>query len=312
MSREKIVQIAAAENGYKEDPASSNKTKFGAWYGINGQPWCAMFVSWVYDQAGLPLGKVDSPKGYHYCPSAYNFWKANNRLTSSPQPGDIVLFDWTGDGKCDHTGIFVKWLQEGKTFQSWEGNTAVGDDSNGGVVMLRNRNKSSVKAFVNAGVIDNASFVPQPATVAKGDAGSDITILQKGLYDLGYEITVDGAFGPQTQKTLKAFQKDNGIEVTGIYDAVTKGALQAALSKPKVPDSKITTGAYLKKGAAGAAVVALQKALNKNGANPAIDEDGVFGNGTLEAVKAFQKKQGLTADGIAGPDTIGRLGIKTI
>lgn len=312
MSREKIVQIAAAENGYKEDPATSNKTKFGAWYGINGQPWCAMFVSWVYDQAGHPLGKVDSPKGYHYCPSAYNFWKANNRLTSSPQPGDIVLFDWTGDGKCDHTGIFVKWLQEGKTFQSWEGNTAVGDDSNGGVVMLRNRNKSSVKAFVNAGVIDNNSFVPQPVTVAKGDAGSDITVLQKGLYDLGYEITVDGAFGPQTQKTLKAFQKDNSIEVTGIYDAVTKGALQAALSKPKVPDSKITTGAYLKKGAAGAAVVTLQKALNKNGANPAIDEDGVFGNGTLEAVKAFQKKQGLTADGIAGPDTIGRLGIKTI
>lgn len=165
---------------------------------------------------------------------------------------------------------------------------------------------------MNAGVIDNAAFVPQPATVAKGDAGSDITILQKGLYDLGYEITVDGAFGPQTQKTLKAFQKDSGIEVTGVYDAVTKGALQAALSKPKVADSKITTGAYLKKGSTGAAVVALQKALNKNGANPAIDEDGVFGNGTLEAVKTFQKKQGLTADGIAGPDTIGRLGIKTI
>src|SRR3954464_12799599 len=113
MARQSILNIAQAEVGTTENPAGSNRTKYGVWYGLNGVPWCAIFVSWVYNKAGHALGKIDTVKGYHYCPSAYNFWKAQNRLTTTPQPGDIILFDWNGDGKCDHTGIFVQWLVPG-------------------------------------------------------------------------------------------------------------------------------------------------------------------------------------------------------
>src|SRR5258708_6864562 len=151
MPRQDIINKAAAEDGTKENPANSNRTQYGEWYGINGQPWCAIFVSWVYHFANHPLGTIDSPKGYHYCPSAYNFWKANNRLTSSPQLGDIVLFDWDGDGSADHTGIFLEWIIEGKPFKTWEGNTAIGNDSDGGQVMMRTRNVAGGRAFSEPG-----------------------------------------------------------------------------------------------------------------------------------------------------------------
>ena len=146
MSRQSIIDTAAAEDGTKESPANSNKTKYGQWYGLDGEKWCAIFVSYVYNKAGYPLEAIDRPKGYQSCQSGYNFWKAKNRFTKNPQAGDIVLYDWTNDGHCDHTGIFLKWLDTDKTrFESWEGNTAQGNDSDGGQVMLRERKRTMVR-----------------------------------------------------------------------------------------------------------------------------------------------------------------------
>lgn len=308
MSRQSIIDTAAAENKTKESPANSNRTKYGAWFGYDGASWCAMFVSWVYHTAGHPLGMVETPKGFKYCPAGYNFWKASNQLTANPQPGDIVLFDWNGDGTCDHTGIFIRWIEEGKTFTSWEGNTAIGNDSDGGEVMMRTRKKSVVRAFVNTGLFNDAG-VAVPVIFKRGTSGTEVTRIQKMLYDLGYEMVVDGDFGPGTERGVKKFQADHGLEATGIVDGATEGALETERNKPKVKDSKLTTGVYLKKGDSGAAVLALQKALNRKGAKH-ISEDGVFGNGTVEALKAFQKRTRLTVDGVAGPETCKQLGIK--
>ena len=149
MSRQKIVDTAAAEVGTKENPPDSNMTKFGAWYGENGVKWCAIFVSWVYAHAGCPLGYIDSPNGYASCQDGYEHWKKTGELTKTPEMGDIVLYDWDWDGHCDHTGIFNKWIQEGVTFESYEGNTSAGNNSNGGEVMLRTRNVKFVKAFAS-------------------------------------------------------------------------------------------------------------------------------------------------------------------
>ena len=134
-----IASFAMGELGYSEDPPDSNMTKYGEWYGKNGVPWCAMFVSWVFAQAGLPLGKIDSAKGMHYTPSALNYFKTTNEVVTRPVgPGDIVFFDWQGDGKVDHVGIFLQDYDK-ISFFSLEGNTAVGNNSNGGQVMLRLR-----------------------------------------------------------------------------------------------------------------------------------------------------------------------------
>jgi hypothetical protein len=140
----KIVEIATKEIGTTESPKNSNKTKYGAWFSLNGLPWCGMFVSWCYSTRGKPLPNIGYPKGFAGCQTAVAYFKKNKRIVKEPNPGDIVFFDWNGDGRYDHTGIFVMWLEKGKTFHSVEGNTAIGNDSNGGQVMLRKRTNHNV------------------------------------------------------------------------------------------------------------------------------------------------------------------------
>ena len=135
-----IVNIAHAEIGTKEVPFGSNKTKYGKWFGLDGVPWCGIFVSWVYAQAGRQLPSIGWLRGFASVQQAYLHYKAEGKITDTPVPGDIVVFDWNGDGWFDHTGIFVRWI-DSERFGSIEGNTSLGNQSNGGEVMMRKRNK---------------------------------------------------------------------------------------------------------------------------------------------------------------------------
>lgn len=141
----KIIEIAKKEVGYVE--TIGNKTKFGKWFGLDGVAWCAMFVSWCYAQAGKPLPKIGFTKGFAGCQTGYEYFKKNGWLTDKPEIGDIVLFDWNGDKRYDHTGIFNGWV-DANYFNTIEGNTALKNDSNGGSVMERKRNKS-VAIFIH-------------------------------------------------------------------------------------------------------------------------------------------------------------------
>jgi hypothetical protein len=144
-----IIRIAEKEIGSTESPINSNKTKYGKWFGFDGVAWCGMFVSWCYAFAGCPLPKIGFSKGYAGCQTAVAYFKKTNQITTKPVEGDIVFFDWNKDGRYDHTGIFVKWIDD-TTFEAIEGNTAVGNDSNGGQVMKRKRNKNvAIFAHVN-------------------------------------------------------------------------------------------------------------------------------------------------------------------
>ena len=143
----KIVEIAKKEIGEKETPINSNNSKYNKWFGLPNLPWCGMFVSWCYAQAGFPLPKIGFSKGFAGCQTAVAYFKKNNQITTEPKEGDIVFYDWNGDGRYDHTGLFVKWITA-STFEAIEGNTAVGNDSNGGTVMRRIRDKKNV-IFIN-------------------------------------------------------------------------------------------------------------------------------------------------------------------
>lgn len=142
-----IIRIAEKEIGQGEKPLNSNKTKYGKWFGFDGVAWCGIFVSWCFYQAGFPLPKIGFSKGYAGCQTAVAYFKKNNQITKDPKEGDIVFFDWNGDGRYDHTGLFVKWIDK-DNFETIEGNTSVGNDSNGGNVMRRKRSKKNV-IFVN-------------------------------------------------------------------------------------------------------------------------------------------------------------------
>lgn len=137
-----VLQIALKEVGYKETPSGSNKTKYGEWFGLNSVPWCGIFVSWCYSMAGNPLPKIGFSKGFAGCQTAVAYFKKSGQITKTPQPGDIVFFDWNNDGKHDHTGIYSKHI-DSVYFESVEGNTSISNQSNGGEVMIRKRKYES-------------------------------------------------------------------------------------------------------------------------------------------------------------------------
>lgn len=133
----KVLEIAKNEIGYVE--TGDNSTKYGKWFGLDFQPWCAIFVSWCFSQAGNPLPKMGFSKGFASCQKGLEIFTKKNKITKDPKPGDLVFFDWDKNGKYDHVGFFEKWLIKNKTFQSIEGNTSTKDQRNGGMVMERIR-----------------------------------------------------------------------------------------------------------------------------------------------------------------------------
>lgn len=153
MNGEKVIAIAKNEIGVTEVPFNTNKTKYGQWFGLNGVAWCGIFVSWCYDKAGFPLGNIGFSKGFAGCQTAYDHFKKSGELTTDPQPGDIVLFDWNGDKRYDHVGIFVSWKAKGKTFNTVEGNTSPTNASNGGCVMDMVRKIENNPIFIHPKVL---------------------------------------------------------------------------------------------------------------------------------------------------------------
>jgi hypothetical protein len=151
MSRQDIVKLASNHIGTVE--GVNNTTQYGQWYGMDHVAWCAIFVSYVYNYADEPLPAINSDEGFHYVPTIFAWAKKNKKITTEPLEGDIVIFDWNGDGRHDHTGIFVEWVDK-NWFISIEGNTASddkGNQSNGGGVYRKKRNKKFA-TFIN--VID--------------------------------------------------------------------------------------------------------------------------------------------------------------
>ena len=136
----RMVAIEQRNLGYVE--GSFNATKFGAWYGLDHQPWCAMFQSWAAERAGLRFH-------YAYCPWVVRDARAraNGLRVCTAKPGALALFDWEGDGVADHIGLVVSVNADGSV-ETIEGNTSPADFSNGGMVMRRTRYRGQIQAFV--------------------------------------------------------------------------------------------------------------------------------------------------------------------
>lgn len=145
MSRGKIIQIAEQELGITEMPANSNLNKYGKWFGLDAQPWCAIFISWCYAYAGHPMQGLGFSKGFASVPLALQKWPK----TTDPKEADLVVFDWNKDKSPDHVALFVRWINRNAgTFETIEGNTSPTNNSNGGAVMKRQRNMDFVEAFL--------------------------------------------------------------------------------------------------------------------------------------------------------------------
>lgn len=143
----------------------------------------------------------------------------------------------------------------------------------------------------------------------KGSTGAEVTALQEALIELGYlKGTPDGKFGAGTEKAVIAFQNNNDYPATGIMDANIQAFLytgtlkNASGTKTSVKTLSPVEGVSMKKGNKGTQVKELQKRLQELGYYKG-DITGTYDTNTIGAVRSFQKKNGLKADGTAGAET---------
>ena len=154
------------------------------------------------------------------------------------------------------------------------------------------------------------------ATLKEGDVSEQVRRMQKRLYALGYlpEYLTDGDYGTRTVEAVRNFQRRNGLTEDGVAGPGTLAVLYAASALPYADDAAGGGGAQtdgveldaLMTGSQGGEVTQLQKALADTGCF-ASSADGIFGSSTATAVKIFQALNGLTADGIAGRETLALL-----
>jgi hypothetical protein len=152
--REDFVAKARAEIGTVEVP--ENLTKYGKFTGHDGQPWCGSFCMWVAHETSVKIPNTV------YTPSGVEAFKASGHWqdagTATPQPGDIVYFDFVkGGAEVEHVGIVVKDNLDGSVV-TVEGNTSsdkkpAGSQANGGEVAMKVRaykadNKRKLPVFI--------------------------------------------------------------------------------------------------------------------------------------------------------------------
>ncbi len=179
----------------------------------------------------------------------------------------------------------------------------------------------------------SSALAYESSTLYNGCRGEDVREMQQALIDLGFlKGKADGIFGTNTENAVRAFQKKNRLTQDGLAGIKTLELIMskaAAKSKPKATPTPKTTkapkttpkpaatpkpssssgklfgGNYttIRYGDRGSRVTTLQQALISAG-NLSGKVDGIFGTQTFNAVKSFQRSKKLTADGLAGKNTL--------
>lgn len=251
-----VMNKAISYLNTKESPANSNNVIFNTdYYGrkVSGSAyqWCCTYVWDIFRLANASSLFYDGKKTA-YCPTVES-WGKSNKLTvdkSKGQFGDIALFDFYGKGISCHIGFIVRKNSDG-TYKTVEGNTAVGNDDNGGCVMYRTRSQSSIRCIIrpkydkststttstSSSTSTTKSSKPTVAkpTIKNGTKGTQAKYLQQDLNYLGFKgkdgkkLTVDSDFGTNSVYALKQFQKKYKLTVDGIYGDNSHKKMKALL-----------------------------------------------------------------------------------
>lgn len=211
----------------------------------------------------------------------------------TPQPGDLVLFDFKGTHKWrDHVGIVLS--ASGNIVYTVEGNTSITSNDNGGAVMRRTRYKSQITSYLR----------PRYDAEQTAERLMEIALSQVGVKEV-----------PSGSNDVKYNTWYYGREVRGdaypwccVFVEWCFAVLAGQTDQGDTPKGvKVMVEAeLLNNGSQGSAVKKLQILLNGLGFSCG-DVDGVFGKKTLAAVKLYQGHAGLVVDGIVGKDTWGKL-----
>ncbi len=228
----------------------------------------------------------------------------------------------------DITGVYDKATQTAtKAFQ--RANSIKVDGVCGAETQQKLLGGGGLAAGATATPLPTAIPTPAPTfqipedTVRRGDSGAAARMVQQRLKDLGYYTgTVDGKFGSGSVAALETFQKKHGLMDDGVagrdtYDVLFSYSALAAnqLATPAptaAPTINMTPATYppitrenvvlIREGVSGDQVTRLQNRLTQLGYYVA-NANGVCKVDDVAAIKAFQEKNGLKADGVAGYDT---------
>lgn len=226
MSLAAVLDVARREIGTVESPPNSNKQKYGADYGWNGQYWCMQFVWWVLTHAGEAAAVPKTASTV----AARNWYLGRGQWLSGAQvaparPGDLVFFKFAGNNNVvNHVGI-VEAVEPGGTLITIEGNTAgstAADQRNGGGVYRKRRTRGNVVGFARPAY----AGAPAPAaakrpTIRRGDTGEHVKFLQRWLGVVGAGDPGYGTFGPATEAAVRRYQGMRGLVVDGIVGPKT-------------------------------------------------------------------------------------------
>lgn len=182
-------------------------------------------------------------------------------------------------------------------------------------IYFRGNYKMFKKVVMTTTIAGSLLLAPNVSEAALGDQTlyngmkhSDVTELQNLLDSKGYfnYHTSTGYFGNITESGVRDFQRSAGITVDGVVGPQTVRALKGASTVQATSTSTSTYSGTVRYGDRGQQVSNLQSQLKDKGFyNYSVD--GVFGPITRNAVMNFQSSNGLTVDGIAGPQTFGAL-----
>ena len=177
---------------------------------------------------------------------------------------------------------------------------------------------------------NNIQAIPQSypgSPLRQGDSGTAVFTLQRQLnriakdYPFFGKLTVDGVFGPRMVSTVKTFQRQFNLTADGVvgrqtwykisYIYVSVKDLAELTSEGETSSGTLSDGSWggtaLRTGSTGSAVEQVQFWLNTlaqyESALPSLAVDGRYGAATASAVRAFQRRYGLTVDGVVGRET---------
>ncbi|HEY9643865.1 MAG TPA: peptidoglycan-binding protein [Coleofasciculaceae cyanobacterium] len=152
--------------------------------------------------------------------------------------------------------------------------------------------------------LQNGGFVPispgggSSGVYYPGDQGEAVSNIQRLLNDQGYPVAVTGYYGSVTEQQVRNFQYDNYLTADGVAGPSTLDALNGGTNFQPVRPG----GSVFQLGDSGVGVRSIQQFLSSRGYYTG-SIDGVFGYGTYDAVVAYQRDIGISADGIWGPQT---------
>ncbi len=173
--------------------------------------------------------------------------------------------------------------------------------------------------LTSEGVEAGLEFEYPGRAIREGDRSVEVQEIQFFLNKIALftsrvpSVKIDSFYGSGTKAAVIAFQRLAGLTPDGIVGRVTWDTLVEAYEDTlavEAPEQQLLgpyPGTALRIGSTGEAVKRVQSALNavnqSNGTLTTLTVDGIYGNATAEAVRTFQRQNGLSADGVAGPQT---------